>query len=153
MRFLLGSIILLVGIILWQFINADWMPSYGIANFIDIPSMLSILLVLVGVIVITNGGKDFLAGMRIAFGKTSNSKEELESAITLFELLQKVIIYTGLIAFLVALIQIANNYIDTYYMDILTSNFAIALLPVYYSLIGLVFLSSIVSVLKKRAKK
>jgi flagellar motor component MotA len=124
--------------------------------FIDIASMLAILLPLAGVLVATGSFKVFLAGLRaVIFPKEEISEEMRGRAASLFRLLSKTTAMIAGVSVLICLVNVLFN-LDVFHpgsVRALGINIAAAMISLIYGLLLIVAVfEPVVFILKKRGK-
>ena len=126
---LLGELILFAAIFVFNVILGSWEIS-ALAWFIDLPSLLLILLVLVPGLIIMGEWKDFIKSFSV--GIRRYSLLELKNIIGALEAAQKLTAYGALFGILISGILIIG-IVDT--PSKIGPNLAVCLLPGLYALI------------------
>jgi len=127
--------------------------DYG--DFVDLPSWIALFIPILAVLTITRNFKTFGIGFRTAlFPKTEVSDELRNQAASLFRLLSKTAILSGVIIAMIFLTNIAFgiDFTTPDLASILAINIAICMMPILYSLFLIVFIfEPIVYILRNRA--
>jgi len=125
--------------------------DYG--DFIDLPSWIFIIIPLLAVLTITRSFKTLGIGLRAALFPKKEIPDELrKQAVSLFRLLSKTVILSGVIAAFIGITNMAYgiNYNDPDLISNLAINIVVNMLPILYSLFLIVFIfEPIVYILKK----
>ena len=125
--------------------------EYG--DFVDIPSWVSLIIPMLAVLTITRGFRTFGSGFRAAlFPKKEISDEGRKNAASLFRLMSKTAILSGVIIAFISLTNMAYgiNWYDENAFANFIANFATGMLVILYSLFLIVFIfEPIVYILKK----
>jgi len=128
--------------------------DYG--DFIDLPSWVAIIIPMLAVLTITRSFKVFGIGFKAAlFPKKEISDELRKQVASLFRLLSKTAILSGVIMTMIFLTNLAFgiNYNDPEFVANLVINIAICMMTILYSLFLIVFIfEPIVYILQNRAK-
>jgi len=123
------------------------------ADFIDLPSWIAIIIPILAVLTITRSFKTFGIGFRAAlFPKNEVSEEFRKQAASLFRLLSKTAVLSGII---MSMIGLANMLLGIDFhqddaMILFAINFAVNMMTILYSLFLIVFIfEPIVYILKR----
>ena len=150
MFLLLGLAITLfiIGFVIQPFLGGD------IVNFINLPSVLMIILPLAGILTATQSFKIFSEGfMAAVLPKKEISEEVRGQAASLFRFLSKATAFIGLIMVCISWISILMglDFSDSNAIHMMFVNIAASLVPMFYAVI-LIFavFEPTVFVLKKR---
>jgi len=127
--------------------------EYG--DFVDLPSWVALIIPMLAVLTITRSFRVFGTGFKAAlFPKKEISDELRKQAASLFRLLSKTTILSGVIMTMIFLTNIAFgiNYNDPELVANLIMNIAICMMTILYSLFLIVFIfEPIVYILQNRA--
>lgn len=138
--------IILVTIILgngWGF-----SPFFGLTSFIDLPSLLIILLICIPLLISSGLFKDFNNAFRIALNKKAEySLIEIKRAIEAVSLTIKTLLCAGIFLFTASLLQILKILSDPVELG---PTIAVSLLTLIYTLIFALMLLPIKSILNIR---
>ncbi|MBO4458701.1 MAG: hypothetical protein J5802_13375 [Butyrivibrio sp.] len=126
---LLGELILFIGIFILNILFANCDASY-IAYFINVPSFLLIVLVLIPGLIIMGEWKDFKKAFSI--GIKSYSLLELKNIIGAVGAAQKLTIYGALFATIMSVVRVLGTVDNP---SVIGRNFAVCCLAGFYALI------------------
>ena len=108
--------------------GAEWLIS--MANFIDLASLLLIVLIVVPALWLSGMGQDFLRSFSI--GKREYSLRELKRSLEAVQMVQRMLIYGALITSIVAVVIILKVIGD---FALIGPNLAVAVLVIFYAAI------------------
>lgn len=126
---LLGEIILLAAVFLMNIIMGNWGVS-AVAFFIDLPSILLILLVLIPGLIIMGEWKDFIKAFSV--GLKPYSLLELKNIVGAVGAAQKLTIYSALMAIIISAVLMLGRLDD---LEMIGANLAICFLAGLYAVI------------------
>lgn len=126
---LLGEIILLAAVFLMNIIMGNWGVS-AVAFFIDLPSILLILLVLIPGLIIMGEWKDFIKSFSV--GLKPYSLLELKNIVGAVVAAQKLTIYSALMAIIISAVLMLGRLDD---LEMIGANLAICFLAGLYAVI------------------
>ena len=126
---LLGEIILLAAVFLMNIIMGNWGVS-AVAFFIDLPSILLILLVLIPGLIIMGEWKDFIKSFSV--GLKPYSLLELKNIVGAVGAAQKLTIYSALMAIIISAVLMLGRLDD---LEMIGANLAICFLAGLYAVI------------------
>lgn len=138
--------IILVTVIL----GSSWgfSPFFGLNHFVDLPSLLIILLICIPLLISSGLFKDFNNAFRIALNKKAEyGLIEIKRAIEAVSLTIKTLLCAGIFLFAASLLQILKMLSD---LTELGPTIAVALLTLIYTLIFALMLLPIKSILNIR---
>ena len=124
-----------------------------LADFIDIPSWLAIIIPILAVLTVTRSYKMFCLGFRAAlFPKREIAEELRKQAASLFRLLSKTAILSGTIMTLIPLMNMlyGMDWHDANAINYLPINFAVSLTTLLYSLFLIIFVFEPIAYILKR---
>lgn len=144
-------------IVLFSFAFCTIMLNGDLNTFIDIPSLIVILVPVIGVLVATQSHRVFFAGLRAAILPKEEITEEMRGqAATLFRLLSKVAMLSGAIGALVSCINMlmSLDFSSPGAWAAFNVNLATALMTLLYGLLfAIAVCEPVVFILKKRFVK
>ena len=148
MKYFLGILIFFAWLWYSLLISAEWRP-YGALMFIDPIVIIGLLVAMYSVMVMTGEVKTFVMGVNAMCLKDYEiSKEDIDEAIDLFELLKKTVFCASLLYCMMGIIFIM---FDIYDFAMIGRYMAISVLSVFYgALINMAFLNPGIAILKKR---
>ena len=154
MRYIIGVLVLLTTMCLTIILLGG-----TITNYLNLPTLFLLLLVIAAVIIMKGGFKTFITAINAVFSKKYNiSSIEKEKAVRMFKLLSKSVIY-GMV--LLTMISVVNMMMgldfslfetnSLLFINVVFANIAAALISVFYGLLlNLAFFNPIVSILESR---
>lgn len=120
-----------------------------IASFIDIPSLLIIVLWTVPVLVGAGMIRDFFASFKRMFSKTVCTREDLSRSMESVQLAQKANWTGGILGFVMAFVYICQRYADIG-AELFMCNLAVAVIILVYAALLNLLLLMVYGRLKKR---
>ena len=150
--FILGMVIFLIGITFAILICVSFSSMMGIFSFIDIPSAITYIIVMLSVIIATGSFKVFTSAINAVLSKSYHiSAAGKERAIKLFKLLEKTSIYSSIVISLIGIIFMGLNIdIQTQAYQILPS-FTIGILPMFYGIsVNIILIQPAIYILESR---
>lgn len=140
------------GVFLLVFVYLVFIMSGGgngfvLSNFIDLPSLLIILLLVVPSVIANGMGGDFLRALKLTKKGYTCKLSEMKKALEAVKLVQKRSIYSGVLVTLLSLIYLLINYFDS---ATLGANIAVALMTVLYACIIVFLLSPVQAIINRK---
>lgn len=106
-----------------------------ILNFVDLPSLILILLLVIPTLVISGMGRDFLNAFSI--GKKEYAMRNLKRSLEAVQLVQKLVVCSSGISSIIAIVTILSQLDD---LSTIGPNLAVAILVIFYAVILELFL-------------
>lgn len=129
--YLFSMLVVIVTIILMLFISGG-VGSF--TSFMDFPSLLLLILIVIPILAGTNMLKDFNNAFRLAMTKKKiYSMPELKRASEAVKLVMQTLICAGLLISMAGII-LSFKYAEGQDTNLLFANFSIAILPILYAL-------------------
>ena len=152
MKFILGIVTILIAVFIFQGMAFSWEIVASTRALLDAPTIFVLIVITFGTILATDNLQIFLTTVKSIFSKKYNlSEEERLSAINLFKLLHKTVLYSSFLLAAMSVTALMGNLSD---WDLFWNNIAINLLIVFYAaLINLIFLNPILFILKQGREK
>ncbi len=121
---------IILGVFLLGTLGYEGMELYRISYLIDLPSMVIILILTVPVLLRGGMWKDFKRAWKLLRKNYTCHLGELRRTLDVVEMMQKQVIYAGIISLLMSLIAILHNLSDP---TRLGPNMAVAILTMLYA--------------------
>jgi hypothetical protein len=131
---LLELLVLVVGFFAF-FLICGCNPMRELTYYIDLPSLLGILIFTVPFIIVSGQGRNFIKAFSV--GKKEYSLMELKDIVMAIGSVQKVVVYAGLIDTVISIVLLLQNLTDS---QMIGPNLAVALLTCLYIVVIELFL-------------
>ena len=147
MRYVTGQVVTIFIFVVTVIILGG--TGLAIAEVIDAPSLMPLIIVIAATVFMTGEYKTFTKSVNALLSKKYKiSYEDLQKAIALYGLLAKVVVYTTLITFVLGFTLMVRTLYSPEYLGPMLS---VALISVFYGLIAnLVFIYPAIHILKHR---
>lgn len=134
----------IISIFVFLFIVIATMVSYSgpmsIAYFIDLPTLVIILVLSISMLFFSDQWQDFMRGLKISFLREEATTKELKSSLSAICSFRSYAIYAGLITILTG-ITIMLRYLED--SASIGPALSVAILPLFYVAIGNIVLTAI----------
>lgn len=150
----MSILVTIIGVVLVLLLTASWtsegMTMAALPNYIDVPSLIILLLLVIPVLISAGMFRDFRASFRRAFSvRVTCTRVELQRSMEAVKLARKSNFTAGIFGFLTAFVIVCKRY-DALGEKVFWFCMAVAVLPVIYAAVfDLIFLA-VYGRLKKR---